>query len=99
MHVRSAMAILIGLVLTASAAQARPMSDAQVRQQIIREAIASFHGACPCPYSKVRDRKGVEHRCGRRSEYNRQGADIQCYPRDVGDTTVDAWRSDHSGGR
>ena len=28
-----------------------------------------------------------------------QGADIQCYPRDVGDTTVDAWRSDHSGWR
>lgn len=99
MHIRIAVAIGLTLGLAATAAQARGLSDAQVRQRIIRDAISSFHGACPCPYSQVRDRKGRLVRCGSRSAYRSEGANIQCYPKDVGDSDIDAWRSDHGGGR
>ena len=98
MHVRTTLLMVLGLALASTAAQARGMSDAQVRQRIIRDSISSFHGACPCPYSRVRDRKGHLVKCGH-SEYGSQGTDMRCYPRDVSDADVDAWRSDHSGGR
>jgi hypothetical protein len=83
-----------GLMLAATGVQARQMSDAQVRQQIIREAIASYQGRCPCPYSKV-GRPPHVRTCGSRSAYNQPGANIQCYPRDVTPDGVDAWRSEH----
>ena len=38
-------------------------SDAEIKQAIIAESIASYSGSCPCPYN--RDRAGRS--CGRRS--------------------------------
>ncbi len=86
--------LALGLLLAATAAQARPMSDAQVRQQIIKESIRSHGGACVCPYQK--DRKG--RRCGDHSLYGRPGGyPPQCYPRDIDQEGVDAWRGEHRG--
>ncbi len=95
---RQARLLLAGLalVLAAGAVQARPVSDAGVRQQIIRESIRSNGGYCVCPYQK--DRKG--RRCGARSLYNRPGGyPPQCYPHDVDDAAVEAWLNEHGGGR
>ena len=56
------------------------MTDAQVKQAIIRESIAGYPGPCACPYNV--DRRG--HACGRRSAYSRPGGySPLCYPSDV----------------
>ena len=69
---------VIMLCLAVSAAFAQ--SDAEVKQRIIRESIASYAGSCPCPYS--RDRAGRS--CGRRSAYSRPGGAAPiCYPSDI----------------
>ena len=55
-------------------------ADAQIKQRLIRESIASYSGSCPCPYST--DRAG--RRCGARSAYSRPGgAAPLCYASDV----------------
>lgn len=64
-------------------------SDAAIRQKIIRESIANYPGNCPCPYNTARNGS----RCGGRSAYNRPGGYApKCYPRDVSDAEVRAWR-------
>ena len=44
-------------------------TDAQIKQEIIKESIGSYRGSCPCPYNT--DRAG--RRCGARSAYSRPG--------------------------
>jgi hypothetical protein len=96
MLVKRAAVLALGLVMGASAAAARPMTDAEVRHEIIRESIANYHGACPCPYTQIHNKRDpVVRRCGASSEYHRPGATIQCYEHDVSDTDVEAWRNDH----
>lgn len=76
----------------ATAAYPRAASDAQVRRLVIRQAIATSGSECPCPYSKTRKGK----LCGSRSLYSqRGGVPMQCYPRDVSDQDVDAYRNEH----
>ena len=81
-------AFALGLLFVVGAAQARHMSDAQVRQQIIRESIRSHGGYCVCPYQK--DRRG--RICGSRSLYSQPGGyPPQCYARDVDEDSIAAW--------
>lgn len=62
----------------------------QVKQQIIRESITVYPGNCPCPYN--RDRAGRS--CGRRSAYSKPGGySPLCYPSDISDEMVMAWRA------
>ncbi len=76
----------------ATAAYPRGASDAQVRRLVIQQAIATSSSACPCPYSKTRKGK----LCGPHSLYGqRGGVPMQCYPRDVSDQDVDAYRNEH----
>lgn len=78
---------IAGLALAPAAAQ----SDAQVRQQIIRQSIAAYPGPCPCPYSVMRNGRS----CGRRSAYSRPGGYAPiCYPADISEAEVRAWRAD-----
>ena len=75
-----------------SASSSRPSgrTDAQIRQLLINQSIARYSGSCPCPYNT--DRGG--RRCGGRSAYSRPGgASPLCYPRDVGDGAVEAYRA------
>jgi hypothetical protein len=81
----------IGLLVTSAPALAL-QSDAQIKQRIIRESIASYPGSCPCPYNT--DRAGRS--CGRRSAYSRPGGYAPvCYPTDLSQADVAAWRSAH----
>ena len=78
--------------LTATAALAAPMSDAQVKQAVIQESIASYPGRCPCPYNT--DRRG--HRCGARSAYSKPGGYSPiCYPQQVTPEMVRRYRATH----
>lgn len=86
-----ALAWVHGVAFTAYA-EGKKRSDAQVRQILIAESIASYSGSCPCPYSTARNGS----RCGRRSAYNREGgAAPLCYPKDVTAEMVQTWREAH----
>ena len=80
---------ILGVAAVAASPALAQQSDAQVRQQIVRESIAAYPGRCPCPYSV--DRAG--RRCGARSAYNRPGGYApKCYARDVSAGEVAAHR-------
>lgn len=75
-----AAATLLALSAATLSGPAWGQSDAQIRQRLIRQSIASYPGSCPCPYSV--DRGG--RRCGGRSAYSRPGGYAPlCYPSDV----------------
>jgi len=86
---RVAAAVLAGAALFAFAPGASAQSNAQIKQRLIRQSIAAYSGACPCPYSTMRN--GA--RCGGRSAYSRPGgAAPLCYPSDVSAAQVRAAR-------
>lgn len=71
------------------------LTDARIREILVSRSVANYSGSCPCPYST--DRAG--RRCGRRSAYSRPGgASPLCYPRDVTDAAVEAYRKRLGGG-
>lgn len=81
-----------GLASTAEAEdKKKALSDAQVRQILIDESIAAYSGNCPCPYNTARNGS----RCGKRSAYSRPGGEAPlCYPKDVTDEMVKAYRDE-----
>lgn len=79
---------LLATVVPADAA----MTDAQIKQAVIQESIASYPGPCPCPYNTARNGSS----CGRRSAYSKPGGyDPICYPEQVTKAMVDAYRASH----
>ena len=78
-------------ILAAQPAQAKP-PDADVRQRIVEQSIEAYPGNCPCPYNS--DRAG--RRCGKRSAYDRPGGySPKCYPSDVSEAEVKAYKASH----
>ncbi|HEX8667329.1 MAG TPA: hypothetical protein VF727_03030 [Allosphingosinicella sp.] len=85
-----AAAFAAGLFATATALDAKPLSDAAIRQKIIRASIDEYPGSCPCPYNS--DRAGRS--CGRRSAWSREGGySPKCYSSDVSAAEVKAYRA------
>lgn len=83
------LAILIALASATPTSSHQGLTDAQVRQAMIRQSIASYSGSCPCPYSTARNGS----RCGGRSAYSRPGgAAPLCYASDISDAQVAAYR-------
>jgi hypothetical protein len=82
-------AIAAAVAAAAFATAAAGQSDAQIKQRIISQSIASYSGSCPCPYNV--DRAGRS--CGRRSAYSRPGGAAPiCYASDVTPAVVRAAR-------
>jgi hypothetical protein len=82
---------ILFLALSATWGQTKKATktDAEIKQAIIDESIASYRGSCPCPYST--DRAG--RKCGARSAYSRPGgATPVCYEKDVTQKMVDDYR-------
>lgn len=78
-----------GLVSGAFAFQQPQLTDDQIRQQIIRQSIASYPGSCPCPYSVARNGSS----CGGRSAYSKAGGyQPKCYPKDVSTAEVQRYK-------
>lgn len=70
------------------------LSDAQIKQLIIKESIASYPGTCPCPYNVARNGS----QCGRRSAYSKPGGyEPICYPRDVTQRMIQDFRKRNGG--
>lgn len=86
------LAILMALAMASPSSGGQAMTDAQVKQAIIRQSIASYSGSCPCPYSTTRNGS----RCGGRSAYSRPGGAAPiCYASDVTDAQIAAYRRSH----
>lgn len=86
---RPAAFLLAAFVCFAAAPAEARKSDAEIRQEIIRQSIAAYSGNCPCPYSTASNGS----RCGGRSAYSRPGgASPKCYPEDVSQAEVNARR-------
>lgn len=89
-----ALALVAGLALSGKAQAQQRLSDAEVRQRIIEQSIRSYSGNCPCPYSTNR----AGRRCGGNSAYSRPGGSSpKCFPQDVSDVEVRAWRQRNGG--
>src|SRR4051794_2086356 len=89
-------AVLALLVAPASLALAATLTDAQVRQQMITESIASYPGHCPCPYNLA---SNGSH-CGKRSAWSKAGGYAPlCYAQDISDEAVKVWRVQHGVGQ
>lgn len=87
----SRLTFLVGALIAAWGQQSKKLekTDAEIRQEIIKESIASYRGNCPCPHNV--DRAG--RRCGARSAYSRPGgASPICYDKDVTQKMVDDYR-------
>jgi hypothetical protein len=81
------------LLLAGTPTAAKTMSDAAIKQAIIRESIASYPGNCPCPYNSASNGSS----CGRRSAYSRPGGYApMCYARDVSKQQVEEYRRSHN---
>lgn len=89
----TAIAAFAALATVASAAPARSaLSDAQIKQRLVKQSIAEYPGNCPCPYNTARNGS----RCGRRSAYNRGGGYAPyCFAGDVSAAEVRAYRQNH----
>src|SRR5438093_7956455 len=83
--------ILLTVALCFAAAQTAKIAktDAEIKQEIIKQSIASYKGSCPCPYSAdVGDRM-----CGWWSAYSQpSGASPICYEKDVTPKMVDDYK-------
>jgi hypothetical protein len=81
--------LLVAVAITWGQTKKATKSDAEIKQEIINESIASYRGNCPCPYNV--DRAG--RRCGKRSAYSRPGgASPICYASDVTPKMVEEYR-------
>ena len=81
--------LLISLFLSFSALAKSNFSDAQVKQQMINESIASYSGNCPCPYNTASNGS----RCGRRSAYTKPGGYAPlCYEADITSQMIKQYR-------
>jgi hypothetical protein len=73
-----------------AAGKAKRASDAELRKRMIEESIAGYDGPCACPYQRARNGSA----CGKRSAYDRDGGyEPLCYPSDISDEMVSAYRT------
>jgi len=91
---RAACSLLIAATSLIIAAYAeKTKTDAEIKQAIITDSLASYPGTCACPYNI--DRAG--HRCGRRSAYSRPGVySPVCYDSDVTKQMIREYRKAHN---
>ena len=90
---RTAAALMVSVLVCGAALAREPaQSDAEIREAIVRQSVASYNATghpCACPWQSARNGSS----CGRRSAYSRPGgAAPLCYPSDVSDAAVAAWR-------
>jgi hypothetical protein len=90
MRIGLMLAAAISLAYCAPSWAAQTMTDEQIRQTLIQASIASYRGACPCPYNTMRNGR----RCGASSAYSKPGgAAPLCFPMDVPQAMVDTFRA------
>jgi hypothetical protein len=85
--------LIISVFCSTVFAQALPktrVTDAEIKQMIIQDSIASYRGSCPCPYSIARNGSA----CGGRSAYSKPGGTSPiCYANDISQQMVINYRN------
>ncbi|WP_409455859.1 hypothetical protein [Pseudescherichia sp.] len=77
------------LVSNIALAKGPAISDAQVKENIIKESIAEYPGTCACPFNRARNGSS----CGRRSAWSKAGGySPVCYKDEVTKEMIKAWR-------
>ena len=80
------------LILGLNTAITDELSDAEIKKNLIKQSIRSYSGACPCPYSVMRNGR----RCGKNNAYSKPGgAEPLCHDTDVSDEMIDRYRKQH----
>jgi hypothetical protein len=81
--------MVLAISVSVSAQPGKSLTDAQIKEAIVKASIASYAWACACPFNT--DRAG--RRCGARSAYARPGGKSPlCYIDDVNAKMVQAYR-------
>src|SRR5438132_9588743 len=81
-RINASLLILLTVTLGFATAQTAKIAktDAEIKQEIIKQSIASYKGSCPCPYSA----DGTGRMCGWWSAYSKPiGVSPLCYEKDV----------------
>jgi len=82
--------ITAALILGLNTAITDELSDAEIKKNLIKQSIRSYSGACPCPYSVMRNGR----RCGKNNAYSKPGgAEPLCHDTDVPDEMVERYRA------
>jgi hypothetical protein len=85
--------LLLTIILVAIPVLSFAVTDAEIRDVIIKESLQSYPGNCPCPYNTMKNGRS----CGGRSAYSKPGGRSPlCYPKDVSDQMVQAYRTKHN---
>jgi len=94
MRIALGFAITACLVVAGVDAVAQTLADDQVKQEIIKQSVASYPGRCPCPWNLASNGS----RCGKRSAYSRAGGySPVCYAQDVTPEMIKQYRLAHGG--
>ena len=85
--------VVIALILILVPALSFAVTDAEVRNMMIKESLQSYPGPCPCPYNTMRNGRS----CGSHSAYSKPGGySPLCYPDDISDQMVQVYRTKHN---
>lgn len=84
----------LALLLAVLPASAHALTDAEIRQAIVAADLVKWHKTltCVCP----EDKTSADRTCGATSAYSKAGGvKPLCYPADVTDAMIAAWRAAH----
>lgn len=102
MKIKILLALIVAGFLTNAFAfrQMKPMTDEEIRTDIVNGLIKSYEQACPCPFSKDPNSKDPSNPqgkpCGSDSDYFRSRGSVMCYPEDIADSEVSAYRQKYN---
>lgn len=89
---RCLVSLLAGIAFIAGStalAKGPAISDAQIKENIIKESIAEYPGICACPFNRARNGSS----CGKRSAWSKAGGYSPiCYKDEVTKEMIKAWR-------
>ncbi|ARR51582.1 hypothetical protein ETN89_15060 [Photobacterium damselae subsp. damselae] len=84
--------VTIILVLSLPSLSVSAKTNAEIKQEIIKQSIRSYPGRCPCPYNVTSNGS----RCGKRSAWSKPGGYSPiCYEREVTHEMISRWKRSH----
>ncbi|MBI2790977.1 MAG: hypothetical protein HYX61_03375 [Gammaproteobacteria bacterium] len=72
--------------------QLKPMTDEEIRANILNGLLKSYEQECPCPFSK----DSQNQLCGDDSDYFKSRGRVMCYTSDIADSDVAAYRQKYN---
>lgn len=87
------LAVCCAFIMGSAMAKGSSVSDAQIKEKIIADSIASYPSVCACPFNRARNGSS----CGRRSAWSKAGGYAPvCYENEVTDEMIKQWREQNN---